>query len=417
MQSEYDLLIIGGGMVGASLVHALRGLPLRVAVVEASAPGAGHPSFDARGIALAQGSKRIFEGLGLWPAIDTEGATAITQIHVSDRGRFGSTRLSARDEGVEALGYVAEANVLGRVLEQALVEAENATVIRPARLTTLDAAPDGVTAHVEHEGAVRRLTARLLVAADGGRSAVRSLLGEKAVRLPYGQTAVIAYVTTDRPHGGWAYERFTDTGPLALLPCRGARGTSEAAEGDHRWSLVWSARDDQVEELLGMDDAAFLARLQARFGHRAGRFLRVTSRQAYPLGLHYLRDHVRTRAVFIGNAAHTIHPVGGQGFNLGLRDVAALAEVLAEAVRQGEDVGRDTVLARYAKWRRPDYLRVLAFTDGLARTFSSRLPPVALARDLGLLGMDLLPGAKHLFAAQAMGLLGKQPRLARGLGV
>jgi len=417
MQPDYDLLIIGGGMVGASLVHALRRLPLRVAVVEASAPGAAHPSFDARGIALAQGSKRIFDGLGLWQALQSEGATAITNIHVSDRGRFGSARLSARDEGVEALGYVAEANVLGRVLEKALAEAENATVLRPAHLTALEIGNEVVSARIDHDGAARSLTARLIVAADGGRSAVRALLGEKALRLGYGQTAVIAYVTTDRPHGGWAYERFTDSGPLALLPCNGACGTEESAAGDHRWSVVYSLCDAQVEGMLALSDEQFLARLQERFGHRAGRFLTTSPRQAYPLVLNFLRDHVRARAVFIGNAAHAIHPVGGQGFNLGLRDVAALAEVLADAVQRGEDVGAGTVLERYARWRRPDYLRALAFTDGLARLFSSRFPPLALARDLGLLGMDLLPGAKHLFAAQAMGLLGKQPRLARGLGI
>ncbi|MFA5529729.1 MAG: 2-octaprenyl-6-methoxyphenyl hydroxylase [Thiohalomonadaceae bacterium] len=417
MQPDYDLLIIGGGMVGASLVQALRSLPLRVAVVEASAPGAAHPSFDARGIALAQGSKRIFEGLGLWQALQGEGVTAITRIHVSDRGRFGSTRLSARDEGVEALGYVTEANVLGRVLEKALAEADNTTVLRPARLTGIGTRKEGVSARIDHDGEVLPLSAKLIVAADGGRSAVRALLGEKVLHHGYGQTAVIAYVTTDRPHGGWAYERFTNTGPLALLPCQGARGTAEAAAGDHRWSVVYSVRDEEVEEILALPDEQFLVRLQERFGHRAGRFLSASPRQAYPLVLNFLRDHVRPRVVFIGNAAHAIHPVGGQGFNLGLRDVAALAEVLADAVHRGEDVGARAVLDRYAKWRQPDYLRTLAFTDGLARTFSSSFPPLALARDLALLGMDLLPGAKRLFAAQAMGLLGKQPRLARGLAI
>lgn len=412
MQTNYDVLVVGGGMVGATLVHALRGLPLRVVVVEASSPGSAHPSFDARGIALAQGSKRIFEGLGLWQAIVAEGATAITNIHVSDRGRFGSTRLSAREEGVEALGYVIEAHALGRVLEQALVTADHVTVRRPARLTDLRIGDEAVHASIQRNGETHCVSARLVVAADGGRSTVRALLGEKVLRAGYGQTAVIASVTTDRPHGGWAYERFTDTGPLALLPCSDAHGA-----GDHRWSVVYTVRDAQVEDMLALSDEQFLARLQERFGHRAGRFLTTGPRQAYPLGLNFLRDHVRARTVFIGNAAHALHPVGGQGFNLGLRDVAALAEVLADAVRRGEDVGAGAVLERYAQWRRPDYLRVLAFTDGLARAFSSRCPPLALARDLGLVGMDLLPGAKRLFAAQAMGLLGKQPRLARGLAI
>jgi 2-octaprenyl-6-methoxyphenol hydroxylase len=220
---------------------------------------------------------------------------------------------------------------------------------------------------------------------------------------------------SEREHGNVAFERFTESGPLALLPNTAPTWMVGAEAGDHRWSLVWTVHDHQVEEHLGLDDASFLARLQQRLGRRAGRLLSVSSRSAYPLGLQYVRDHVRHRLAFIGNAAHLIHPVGGQGFNLGLRDVAVLAEVLVQAAREGEDPGSLTTLKTYADWRRPDYLRVMGFTDGLARTFSSDFRPLVVARNLGMVAMDLLPPARRLFTRQAMGVNGRQPRLALGL--
>lgn len=416
MTPDFDVLIIGGGMVGASLAAALGQLPLRVGVVEAvDAQSAEQPSFDARAIALSQGSKRIFQGLDLWDDIQERGATAITRIHVSDRGHFGRTRLSAEQERVEALGYVVEAGVLGAVLLPSLRGLPNAERICPARIKTLAFDPDRVTATLDCAGAERVVSTRLLVAADGGRSSVREILGGRMTRLGYGQTAVIAHVVTDREHGGVAYERFTDTGPLALLPCRGSRGTPDERYGDRRWSLVWTAREAEVEGIVALDDDAFLARLQERFGTRAGRFEAVDGRHAYPLGLQYVRDYVRERVVFIGNAAHSLHPVGGQGFNLGLRDVAALAEVIAGAAADNADPGAPEVLEQYRRWRRPDYAKLLGLTDGLVRIFSSHLMPVAGARNLGLLGLELAPPAKHIFARQMMGLTGRLPRLARGL--
>jgi 2-octaprenyl-6-methoxyphenol hydroxylase len=409
MKTDFDLLIVGGGMVGASLACAVQHLPLRVGLIEASAPDATHPSFDARAIALSQGSKRILDTLGVWQALEHEGATAIRRIHVSDRGHYASARLSAEEEGVEALGYVAEAAAMGRAFDAALGAVSNLEWLRPAQVAEVSVGSDHARLRLHTAGGERSLTTRLLVAADGGRSFIREQLGEKSVRLAYGQTAIIAYVVTDVPHDFVAYERFTETGPLAMLPC----GTG--ATGAHRWSLVWTARDEEVDEILALSDDEFLARLQARLGYRAGRVIGTGPRFAYPLALHYLRDFARPRVVFVGNAAHTIHPVGGQGYNLGLRDVAALAEVLAEAVRSGGDVGGSAVIDAYVAWRKPDYARVLALTDGMARTFSSALRPLVSARNLGLLGIDLLPQAKHLFARQFMGLTGKQPRLARGL--
>ena len=234
-------------------------------------------------------------------------------------------------------------------------------------------------------------------------------------RLPYGQTALTANVVTEREHCETAYERFTDSGPLALLPSRALAGTPEAIEGDRRWSLVWSAHNHQVKALLGMADRPFLKRLQERFGRRVGRFVSISPRHAYPLAMRYVYNHVRHRVAFIGNAAHTIHPVGGQGFNLGLRDVVTLADVLAAAEERGADPGAQDTLRGYASWRRADHLRTIGLSDALVRAFSSRCKPLAWARDSALMGLDLAPAARHAFARQCMGFSGYLPRLALGL--
>lgn len=403
--NTYDILVSGGGLVGASLACALSGHGLRIGLVEAVAYGdPGQPAYDDRAIALAAGTQRIFAAMGLWAELAAR-ATPIHRIHVSDRGRFGFARLDRADEGVEALGYVALGRDLGAVLGARLAGLEDVDLISPARVTGADFSDDGARVCIEAAVGERSVGARLLVAADGAQSTLRDLLKVPTAVWEYGQTAVIANVTPERPHGHVAYERFTDSGPLALLPM---------SEG--RCALVWTLRDDQVGTAMALDDAAFLARLQERFGQRLGRLTRVGRRSAYPLRLVRARESVRPRLALIGNAAHTLHPIAGQGFNLGLRDVAALAEVLLDAQREGRDLGDPAVLQRYADWRQGDHRRVIAFTDGLARLFASPLPPVAWARDLGLLALDLCPPAKRVFARLTMGRAGRLPRLARGLG-
>ncbi len=405
MHMDYDILIIGGGMVGASLACALGGTGLRVAVVEAVPLAASaQPSYDERTIALAFGSRRIFEGIGVWGEVMRLGATPIEKIHISDRGHFGFTHLSHADLGQEALGYVVEARVLGTALLARLQRLPNITWLCPATLESVDFQPESAVARIRHDGAMHDITARLVVAADGADSAVRSAVGADFERTQYGQSAVVTTVTINQPHGNTAYERFTETGPLALLPM-----------SDNRMAVVWSTRTDDVETLLGLNDEEYLARLQERFGDRLGTLTRLGKRRAYPLMLTRVKEHVRPRLALIGNAAHTVHPVAGQGFNLGLRDVAALAEVLVAAQREGRDLGDLEVLKRYADWRTRDNKVISTFTNSLIRVFSNDFPPLVLARNLGLIAVDLLPPLKRRLLRITSGLAGKLPRLARGL--
>ncbi|TVQ90781.1 MAG: 2-octaprenyl-6-methoxyphenyl hydroxylase [Chromatiaceae bacterium] len=408
---EFDIVIVGGGLVGGSLACALTATGLRTAVVEAVAAGAPqHPSYDERVIALALGSRRIFEGIGLWSDI-AAAAEPILRVHVSERGRPGCAHLDAANEGVSALGYVAPARAIGAAIMAHLASAPTVELLRPARLIGLHptparalARPQGMQLEVSVGGRSRLLQTRLVVAADGGDSAVRRRLGLPVIERAYGHDAVISTVTASAPRPGVAFERFTDSGPLALLPMTAGR-----------WSVVWTTRAEATPAVLALDDAAFLARLQERFGQRLGTLTRPGRRSAYPLRLMLARELTRPRLVLIGNAAHTLHPVAGQGFNLGLRDVAELAEALALAQRLGHDPGGPGVLAQYRRQRRGDQHQVALLTDGLARLFVNPWGPVRLGRNLGLLGLDLLPGARHLLARRFMGLGGRLPRLARGL--
>lgn len=406
MDVDYDLLIVGGGMVGASLAFALGGQGLRIGLVEAVAfASSGQPGYDDRVIALSYGTRRIFEGLGLWETIRPL-ATPIEKIHISDRGGPGIARLDSREEGVEALGYVVEAGQIAAVLTAHLRMLAAVDLLAPAALEEVTLRSEAAHAAVRLEDRIIDLNARLLVAADGANSRIRRQLGIKAVHWDYGQQALIANVTPSRPHQNVAYERFTESGPLALLPM---------SEG--RCAVIYTVHGADVDAVLNLDDAAFLADLQMRFGDRLGQFLKVGRRQAYPLFMLKSREQVRHRVAMIGNAAHTLHPIAGQGFNLGLRDVAVLAEVIIDARRTGLDPGDTAVLRRYADWRRWDQRRTVAFTDGLVRLFTNPLAPVRLARDLGLLAFDLFPPVKHLLARQTMGLTGRLPRLARGLSL
>ncbi|MBD3618066.1 MAG: 2-octaprenyl-6-methoxyphenyl hydroxylase [Chromatiales bacterium] len=413
MRKHYDILIVGGGMVGATLAAALADTGLAIGMLEArpfGVPGEAppSPSFDDRSIALSWGSHRILRGAGLWEALCDEVAP-IRHIHVSDRGHFGAARIDHAEEGVEALGYVIENRVMGRVLMQALAERPNVELIAPATLVDFDNAESGVTAEVDCDGEPRRLSANLLVAADGTGSPVRRRLGINAVTEDYGQAALIANVGVSAPHRHVAYERFTDSGPLALLPM------TPGPDGETRCSLVWTHRSAELARTEALDDAAFLAALQERFGYRLGRFTRVGRRASYPLALTHSTEFTRRRVAIVGNAAHTLHPVAGQGYNLALRDVALLAELVADACHAGGDIGGIEVLDAYETGRAADTRDVVRYTDALVRLFSNASFALGHARAAGLLAVDLVGPLRHWLARQNMGIRHTGPRLARGL--
>ncbi len=401
MSERYDVVIIGGGPVGASLARALAHTPLRLALVEAVPPQKpGQPSYDERVLALSHGSRRIFTALGLWPALARH-AQAIEHIHVSQRGRFGATRLHATDAGVDALGHVIPTRALGHVLWQSLADQDNLTLLCPARLQRLTLDERRVRLTLE-DG--RDLETALVVAADGGRSPTREQAGIAVERRDYRQVAVIATVTAEHPHPTTAYERFTASGPLALLPM---------TQG--RYSLVYTVRAGEEDELLALDDTAFLKRLRDRFGPRLGQFTHTSNRVAYPLQLIHTRHITTTRLALAGNAAHTLHPVAGQGFNLGLRDVALLAELLSKAARNSEDPGAPRLLERYQTQRQDDHRRTIGLTDLLARSFLPQTAPAPLLRSLGLVSLNLCTPLKRRLSQRTMGLAPPVPRLARGL--
>ena len=402
--ADYDLIIVGGGMVGASLACALEKQNIRIAIIEAVPYKADkQPSYDDRAIALSFGTSRIFSGMGLWSEISKH-TTAIKRIHVSDQGRFGFAHLDHQQEGVDALGYVSTARELGQSLVKKLDQLDNLTLISPATLTDLKLGNDLATAVVQRNGQMESITASLIVAADGGNSVVRQKLDIRATDHDYEQTAIIANITPERPHKNVAYERFTRHGPLALLPMN-----------DNRCSLVWTRSPEDAENILELDDEAFLSRLQPCFGYRLGKFLKTGKRSAYPLKLVRAQEQVRNRLTLIGNAAHTLHPIAGQGFNLGLRDVASLAQTIADAIQTKQDIGDLAVLQKYAQCRKRDHQQVIGFTNTLVNTFSNRFPPLAFARNLGLLATDIISPLKHSLARHSMGISGKLSRLARGL--
>lgn len=401
---EVDVAIVGGGMVGASLAAALVGTGRRLLLIESVPFGAAaQPSFDERTTALGNVSRRIFEGLDVWADMAPE-AAPIRAIHVSEAGRFGFSRLTAAEQGIEAFGYVVANRCIGAALWRKLNACADLTIHAPAQVADLVLTAENVRFTVlARSGTAVPLLARLVVAADGANSSIRATAGIATDVVDYDQVAVVANVAADRPHEGNAYERFTAAGPLAVLP-----------RHDGGLAVIWACRPERAQQLLALDEPAYLAELQAQFGWRAGRFVRAGPRSSYALKLTRAATNVATRTVLIGNAAQALHPVAGQGFNLGLRDAAMLAEVIAATAG---DAGAAAALQQFAAWRARDRRGVVRFTDGLIRLFGDSRPGAALLRNLGLLVFDLTPPAKGALARVSAGFGGPTPRLARGLSL
>jgi 2-octaprenyl-6-methoxyphenol hydroxylase len=396
-QTTYDIVIVGGGMVGASLAYALKNSSHRIALVEAfNFKTTQQPSYDDRGIALSYGSQRIFDTMGLWQQLSPH-STAIEHIHISDRGHFGATRLSAQQEKVPALGQVILSRAMGQVLNQAMAESDTLDIICPKKVVAISQESNQATLTLDDK---QQISSKLIVAADGANSTIRRLLDLSVTEQHYQQTAITANISTERPHEHRAYERFTEHGPIALLPMP-----------DNRCSLIWTVKTGDEGPINALDDAAFLARLQTEFGYRLGQFTQVGKRSHFPLKLTQTEQTIQDRIVFIGNAAHNLHPIAGQGFNLGLRDVIALADVLIDA----KDCGDPRHLHDYQQWQQQDQDNVIKATDTLVRLFSNNNVVLGHGRSAGLIALDLLPPAKHWLASKSMGLGKKQPRLARGM--
>ena len=392
MQS-YDIVIVGGGMVGATLACALAKTDYRVAVLEAfefTAPSS--PSFDDRSVALSYGSRLLMQDMGLWGRIKAY-AQHIAEIQISERKRLGLTRMHAQEEGVEALGYVVENRNLGAAFQQYIANADRLDWIAPAKVKEVNTRADSVELSYEFEGQDATLQAKLLVAADGANSFVRNCLDIAAHSTDYGLSAIIANVQTQLPHQGVAYERFTPTGPLAMLPLQPFAKQS-------RSSLVMTVKHEEVDGLMALNDADFLKELQGRFGQRLGRLNKIGQRAAYPVALVQAEKTAAPHSVIIGNAAQSLNPVAGQGFNLALRDVAALLDAL-----QGDNaIGSAEFIAAYKASRVADRDNTIRFTDGLVKVFSNAITPLAHLRAGSLMAADLIEPLRQRFVRQGMGL-------------
>jgi 2-octaprenyl-6-methoxyphenol hydroxylase len=396
---SFDVIVVGGGLAGNCLALALNGSGLRVAIIEANTKEHMlNSAMGDRALALAAGTIATLEGLGIWQDIHQK-ATAITDIHVSDRGHFGKVRLSARKQNVDALGYVITArDIESHVAE--LVDKAEITQFCPARLVGLMSDETEVNASIKFKDDSLCLTAKLLVGADGGNSSVRRLLDITQQVTEYGQTALVTTVKTSLPHRNTAYERFTESGPLALLPV-----------GKNRCSVVWTRSTEDADSLMSGSEGDFLEALQHCFGYRLGQLTLAEPRRAFPVSLIRADRMHSGRAVIIGNAVHQLHPVAGQGFNLGLRDVVQLADMLLKQHEQGEDIGSATFLNEYVSAREQDHRNTIFFTDTLVKLFSNDWLAVAAARNIGLAALDHLPAAKALLSKHAMGLAQRLPGL------
>lgn len=399
VETSVDVVIVGGGLVGMTLAAALGRAGVTCAVIDAEDPAtASAEAFDGRVSAIALSVQRMMAAIDLWPLV--EEPQAIEEIRVSDGGSPLFLHYDHRELGDEPLGHMVENRMLRRALYRRLADLPGVTLHAPMTVRNVVRDADGVTAELA-DG--RRVAGRLCVAADGRDSPLRRAARIRSVAWRYRQSGIVCTVAHEKPHRGIAHERFLAAGPFAILPMTGNRS-----------SLVWTEPTDLARVLVGLPPDAFHAEMRRRFGDFLGKTEVVGPRWCYPLAFHHAERYVDTRLALVGDAAHLMHPIAGQGLNAGLRDVAALAEAVVTAERLGLDIGGDDVLRRYQRWRHADNTMMLAVTDVLNRLFSNDIWPLKLARDLGLAAVNRLPPLRRLFMRHAMGTVGHLPRLLKG---
>ncbi|MET1256148.1 2-octaprenyl-6-methoxyphenyl hydroxylase [Aliikangiella maris] len=403
MQS-FDIVIVGGGMAGLTAALCFAQHNLSIGLIEAVEPKSCHtPGFDQRAIALSASSIRIFKSLGAWPLIRGL-AQPIEHIHVSDQGQCQFTRLDAKAHNLDQFGAVIPLDAVGPILWRQVAKKSNISLFCPATPVSINQHESKCTLSFEISGQSGILQTSLLIAADGTFSKIAQLCGIDVARKPYAQTAVIANIKTQKPHRNCAFERFTPQGPLALLPLQ-----------NNQMSLVWCHDSTHAESIMAKNDEDFMADLQQEFGYRLGQILKVSERYSYPLALHQTKAFSRGRVLMLGNAAHTLHPIAGQGFNLGLRDVAVANDLILQAKSNEFSLGDPQFMQQYQMLRASDWQLTVGATDGLVKLFSNDWLPVSLLRSKALGLINLLPFAKQQLVNAATGYSGHSSRLARGL--
>ena len=403
---DADALIIGGGLVGGTLACALAAEGLDVAVVDSEAPeAAARPQADGRVSAIALSSKRLLEAAGLWGDLAKD-AAPILDIRVAEGHTPFFLHYDSREVGGEPFGFMVENRNLRRAIARRMAQEPRIALFAPARVKTLDRGAMAVAADIETARGVRRVRAPLVVAADGRASRTRRDAGIGVTRRGYDQTAIVCAVRHERSHDFIAHELFQPAGPFALLPMND--------RGGRRSAVVWSERPQIAPLMMALDDESFAAEIQRRAGDFLGTIRLDSPRWAYPLSAQFAQRMVAHRLALAGDAAHAMHPVAGQGFNMGLRDAAALAEILGEAKSLGLDLGSAAVLERYGRWRRFDNGLMLAMTDTLVRLFSNDIRAIKAVRALGLSAVNRIAPLRRLFARHAMGVVGDLPRAMRG---
>lgn len=401
---DFDVVISGGGLAGACLASALVSTGLKIVIIERkNFDRVEQTSFDTRYLALTYGTGMVFRSLGLWQELEDDAVTEIKQIEVTNDDRRGLANLKFDDAGVQVLGWNVAANALGRVLVERIQGFDNVTVFSSSMIGDCRQECEWLKLgiHERENSHSRTIKTKLLVIADGGGSGLREKFNFQVQSKRYSQKVLICRVESDQPHRGMAYEHFLKSGPLALLPV-----------GESSFSVVWTVEQSEIHYLTEVDEQTFLTELQHRFGTRAGNFKKILSpRVSYPLRLSRLQKFVRPRVVVVGNASHTVHPVAGQGFNLALRDIAALADVLENHYRWGWDIGSYDVLSHYERWRTRENKAISWFTDSMIETFTNQSKVFSTARNVCLNIVGSSPLLRRSVLIRTMGMFGKQSRL------